>query len=99
MNLMKNKMETLFDYIKNLCESDLDRIINFVMGIVSANEQPKERPDCPYCGNTHIIKYGHRKWKQRFLCHDCKQTFMHSFNQHFIGQFPFQSICMDRFYT
>lgn len=33
---MDGKINTLFDYIKTLCESDLDRIINFVLGIVSA---------------------------------------------------------------
>ncbi len=77
---MKDKMETLFDYIKSLCDSDLDRIIRFVMGIVSTNEPAKDRPDCPYCGNARVIKYGHRNGKQRFLCHGCKQTFMHSTN-------------------
>ncbi len=45
---MKDKMKTLFDYIKHLCESDLDRIIGFVLGIVSANQPPEERPGCPY---------------------------------------------------
>lgn len=88
-------METLFDYIKSLCESDLDRIINFAMGIVSANEQPKERPDCPYCGNTHIIKYGHRKGKQRFLCHNCRQTFMHSTNTLLANSHFSQSVWAD----
>ena len=28
---MKDKINTLFDCIKNLCNSDLERIINFVM--------------------------------------------------------------------
>ncbi len=56
---MKNKMETLFEHIKSLCDSDLDRIIRFVMGIVSTNEQVEDRTDCPYCGGAQIIKYGH----------------------------------------
>lgn len=64
---MKDKIDTLFDYIKTLCESDLDRIIQFVLGIVSINQQPQDRPDCPYCGSTHTIKYGHRRGKQRFM--------------------------------
>ena len=77
---MTDKIKTLFDYIKNLCDSDLDRIISFVLGIVSINQQPPERPDCPYCGGSKVIKYGHRKGKQRFFCHDCEQTFMHTTN-------------------
>ena len=64
---MNEKIETLFDYIKSLCESDLDRIINFVLGIVSVNQQSADRPDCPYCGNNRVIKYGHKDGKQRFM--------------------------------
>lgn len=77
---MKSKINTLFEYIKQLCESDLDRIISFVLNIVSVNQQPEERPGCPYCNGTHIIKYGYRMGKQRFLCHDCRRTYMHSTN-------------------
>ena len=57
---MKNKIATLFDCIKTLCESDIERIISFVLGIVSANQQP-DRPACPHCGHAHVIKYGHTK--------------------------------------
>ena len=32
---MENKINTLFDYIKTLSESDLDRIIKFVLGRMS----------------------------------------------------------------
>ncbi len=79
-NHMNEKIKTLFECIKNLCESDLDRIINFVLGIVSVNQQPADRPDCPYCGRGHVIKYGHSDAKQRFFCKDCLQTFMHTTN-------------------
>ncbi len=43
-NHMEGKIKTLFDYVKNLCESDLNRIISFVLGIVSASQQPADRP-------------------------------------------------------
>lgn len=79
-NHMEEKIETLFNHIKNLCESDLDRIIGFVLGIVSANQQASDRPLCPYCGEAHVIKYGHIRGKQRFLCHGCGRTFMHTTN-------------------
>ena len=77
---MHMKIETLFDYIKGLCKSDLDRVISFVLGIVSANQQIPDRPDCPYCGGSHVIKFGHIRKKQRFLCHGCGRTFMHTTN-------------------
>ena len=77
---MNSKINTLFDYVKQLCESDLDRIISFVPSIISVNQQSEAKPSCPYCNGAHTIKYGYRKGKQRFLCHDCKRTYMHSTN-------------------
>jgi len=56
---MKNKMNTLFDYIRTVCDSDLDRILNFAKGILSANQNLSARPKCPYCQSSKIIKYGH----------------------------------------
>lgn len=79
-NHMEEKMAVVMKYVKNLCETDLDRIIGFVLGIVSVNQQKPDRPRCPYCGETHIIKYGHVRGKQRFLCRGCEQTFMHTTN-------------------
>lgn len=62
---MNSKISTLFEYIKQLCESDLDRIISFVLSIICVNQQSEEKPSCPYCNKTHVIKYGHKKGKQR----------------------------------
>ena len=94
-NLMENKINTLFDYIKTLSESDLDRIIKFVLGIVSVNRQSEDLPHCPYCGGTHVIKYGHKNKKQRFMCHDCKQTYMHTTNTLMANSHYTQSIWVD----
>lgn len=77
---MKNKIGTLFDCIKMLCESDLDRVINFVLGIICVNQQPAERPNCPHCGGSHILKNGHKDGRQRFFCKDCKRTFTYTTN-------------------
>lgn len=92
---MDGKINTLFDYIKTLCESDLDRIINFVLGIVSACQQPVGRPGCPYCNSKHIIKYGHKDGKQRFLCKDCQQTYMLTTNTLMAGSHYSRSIWHD----
>jgi len=53
---MNDKINTLFDYIKQLCESDLDRITCFVLNIISVNQQSYEIHICPYCNKTHVIK-------------------------------------------
>lgn len=77
---MNEKIKNLVEYIKNLCESDLDRIIHFVLGMTTINQQLPDRPDCPYCGSNRVIKYGHKNGKQRFFCKDCRQTYMHITN-------------------
>lgn len=80
---MESKLITLFDYVKNLGEQDLERIIEFVLSIVASATQKCNRPNCPHCDSTHIIKYGNRitkKKKQRFLCKDCGKTYMFSTN-------------------
>ena len=63
----QEEIETLLAYTKSLCDSDLDRIISFTLGIVSTVKQMPDRPCCPYCGETHVIKYGYVRGKQR-LC-------------------------------
>lgn len=30
---------------------------------------------CPHCSNKNIIKHGHRRGIQRYLCKDCSKTF------------------------
>lgn len=92
---MENKINTLFDYIKTLSESDLDRIIKFVLGIVFVNQQSESLPDCPYCGGSHVIKHGHKNKKQRFMCYDCKRTYMHTTNTLMANSHYTQSVWID----
>lgn len=95
-NHMKERIATLFDYIKSLCASDLDRIISFVQSIISANQQASDRPHCPYCGESQVIKYGHTRGKQRFLCRGCERTFMYTTNT-LMAQSHYQSPVWDDF--
>ena len=80
---MEQKLETLIKYIKQLCGSDIDRVIEFVIGILTSTALPDERPNCPRCSGKKIIKYGNRitkTKKQRFLCKECGRTFMYTTN-------------------
>ena len=75
---MNNKIDILLECISNLNESDIERIIQFALGIVSASQCPSDKPKCPYCHNSHVIKYGHANGEQRFLCHGCGRTYLYS---------------------
>ena len=78
---MESKLKTLFDYLKTLGETELDKIFRFVLDIVSVSERHLvDRPECPHCDNSYVIKYGHKGGKQRFLCKSCGHTFMHTTN-------------------
>lgn len=73
------KVGNLFDYIKALGEADLDRLIRFVLGLVSLTPTD-DRPACPHCGSQHVTKNGHVRGKQRFVCHECSRSFSHTTN-------------------
>lgn len=51
---MKMTMNTLFEIIKALSKSDLERITHFVMGIVSVNLLMTDRPECPHCQSSNV---------------------------------------------
>lgn len=76
---MEQKIETLLNYIKALDEADLDRLIRFVLGIVSLTPAD-DKPACPHCGGQHVIKNGHVRGKQRFFCHECSRSFSFTTN-------------------
>ncbi len=41
----------------------------------------REKPGCAYCGSGHVVKNGSRKdGTQRYLCRDCKKSFILSSN-------------------
>lgn len=91
---MKNKIDTLFDYIKTLSESDLDLIIKFVLGIVSVNQQSDSaKLSILWQGTYHKVRT--KKGKQRFMCQDCKRTFMHTTNTLMANSHYGQSIWAD----
>ena len=74
---MDNKINKLPGCLTGLCNSDIDRIIDYVIQILNVNNQQADRPDCPHCGSKRIIKHGHKDDKQRFLCHDCNLTWVY----------------------
>ena len=38
------------------------------------------RPACPYCGNVHIVKNGHKCGKQEYRCKGCRRPFVSTTN-------------------
>ena len=72
---MDAKIKAVIGYLDQLRESELDRVLKYVSDLAKIYAQPEELPCCPRCGNTRVIKYGHKEKRQRFLCHGCSGTF------------------------
>lgn len=77
---MMHHIKEINDYITHFNSVDLERVYNYVVGLVQLNACPDDRPVCPYCEQEHIIKWGFRNGKQRFLCKNCERTFMQTTN-------------------
>lgn len=71
---MTNK-ELLFSRIDLLSEEEISSLLDAVL-LMSAENIPEDKPDCPYCDSSAVIRYGHKCNKQRFLCKSCGRTFV-----------------------
>lgn len=68
-------LEELTKCIKKLSTDAVNTLLDAAK-ILLASENTTRIPDCPYCGSTKIIRYGHKCGKQRFLCKQCGRTFV-----------------------
>lgn len=69
-----SKIEELTNYIKKLSQDAIQQLLDLVKCILATSSL--EKPCCPYCGSSNIIRYGHKCGKQRFLCKHCNRTFV-----------------------
>lgn len=69
------KFQELTNCIKKLSHDSITRLLD-AANILLESENILSKPDCPYCGTSQVIRYGHKCKKQRFLCKDCGRTFV-----------------------
>ena len=63
-------------YLEKLGNADLNQVYNYLSNLLFANEESNERPACPHCESSLVIKYGIKRGKQRYYCQGCKKTFV-----------------------
>ena len=69
------KLVELINSIKKLSTDAVSTLLDAVNKLlVSEGLTPKS--DCPYCGGSIVIRYGHKCGKQRFFCKPCNRTFV-----------------------
>lgn len=69
--LLPEELETLLEIIKELLGVKLQATAT-AHEIIEIENPIKE---CPICKGSYIIKHGHRRGVQRYLCKECKHTF------------------------
>ena len=64
----------LIDCIRNLSSAAVDKLLALALEML--NHETITVDNCPYCGGTHIVRYGKKCGKQRYLCRTCGRTFV-----------------------
>ena len=71
--------ELLISRITQLSEDEIFAVLNAVT-LMLEDKELTPRPNCPYCGSNTVIRYGHKRKKQRFFCKTCGRTFVPTTN-------------------
>ena len=72
---METKIKAVLGCLSRLGEAELDSVLKYVSESAGIDTQAAQRPSCPRCGDSHVIKYGQKESKPRFLCRGCDRTF------------------------
>ena len=74
-----NNRVKLTQLIKKLSDESVDQLLETVCKLFPVDENA-QRPDCPYCQSSSIVKNGHKCGKQEYQCKECKKTFVSTTN-------------------
>ncbi len=67
--------EKLIQCISQLSDEHITTLLDAAKLLLNDTEPDLIRI-CPYCGSAEIIKFGHKRGKQRFFCKHCGRTFI-----------------------
>ncbi len=73
--MSNNNRIKLTNIIAKLPEEAIDTLYNTAFSLLDTFSIP-DKPACPYCGNTHVVKNGHKCRKQEYLCKCCRKTYV-----------------------
>ena len=67
---------------KSLSAEEQARVLQYIRQIQNSkgggSPERKKPEHCPRCGGSSVIRFGHKRGKQRFCCKDCGGAFMSS---------------------
>lgn len=72
-NLPEDSQDNFLDYVRSIKKNEQNKAIDFHEVI-----KPRMVAVCPHCGSTHFVKNGTKNGSQRYLCRECKKSFVES---------------------
>lgn len=70
--------DQLINSIRDLSEAAVERLLAVVIEMLKIENVTIE--SCPYCGSVHFVRFGKKRGKQRYLCNECRRTFVTTTN-------------------
>lgn len=71
---MNNIIDKLMDCVSSLSDTSVNRLLDIALDMLDIETDKIDK--CPYCGKGNFVRYGYKCGKQRYLCKDCKRTFV-----------------------
>ena len=75
-SLSEQEKNSFLDYLKGEPQKDTKPFGDLMQLILSHNHADADRPCCPHCKSVHVVKNGHKGTTQRYMCKDCRKTFV-----------------------
>lgn len=72
-------IDVLKQLFENLSDANKQRFLSEIAhkkSVIQKVIQPREVKACPHCQSTHFFKNGETDNNQRYLCKDCRKTFV-----------------------
>ena len=79
MSSTTKEIDVLKQLFENLSDDDKKQFLSEIADPKLAIKkviQPRKVEQCPHCQSTHFVKNGKTDGNQRYLCKDCRKTFV-----------------------
>lgn len=75
---MDNVLVEAIDLLKRLPEKGVEKALEYMKELKKECEKEKKSnvPPCPHCNGKNVVRNGHKKGKQAYLCHSCEKSFV-----------------------
>ena len=75
---MGSKLIEAIELLKGLSERGIEKALEQLREIKDecGEEETKEVLPCPHCHSSKVVRNGHKKGKQAYMCRDCGKSYV-----------------------